>query len=155
MPSARGTVLSIVFGGALIAGLVACNNVEDLPAPANIGGTWAYTETLADNLFQITCADTGSYTFNQDGPKFSGNFVQSGICRNGMTKVFNTGHGLVTGGSVTDVRLQFTAADLCAYTGQLSPARDAVNAGTGLCDFVDSSSGQHHSMTITWSMARQ
>src|SRR5579864_4944929 len=155
MPSARGTVLPILIGGAVIGVLLSCRNVDDLPAPADIAGGWVYTETLADNLFQVTCADTGTYTFNQDGPKFSGNFVQSGICRNGTAKFYNTGHGLVTGGSVTNVRLQFTAADLCAYTGQLSATHDAVSAGTGLCDFVDSTSGRHYSLAINWSMARQ
>ncbi|HWH03254.1 MAG TPA: hypothetical protein VN674_06155 [Gemmatimonadales bacterium] len=143
------------LGGIAVAAVLSCKNVDDPPAPAAIAGSWQYTETLSDNLFQITCADTGVYTFNQDGPKFSGNYVQSGICENQGSKFFNTGHGPVTNGSVTNVRLQFTASELCSYTGQLSAAHDAVNAGTGICDFVDSSTSRHYSMQITWQMTRQ
>src|SRR5215469_10805874 len=145
-----GYLVRAGLGGIAVAAALSCRNVDDPPAPAVIDGGWQYTETLADNLFQITCADTGSYTFTQDGPKFTGNYVQSGVCKNGTTKFFNTGHGLVTDGTVSNVRLQFTAGTLCAYTGQLSAARDAVNAGTGVCDFVDSSTARHYSLQINW-----
>lgn len=152
---ARGWLFRAGFGGIAVAVVLSCKNVDEPPAPAVIGGAWQYTETLADNLFQITCADTGNYTFNQDGPKFTGMYVQSGTCHNGTTKFFNTGHGQVTDGTVTNIRLQFTAGGLCAYTGQLSAAHDAVNAGTGICDFVDSSTSRHYSLQINWEMTRQ
>ena len=73
MLHAHGWLLRAGLGAMAVAAVLSCRNVEDPPAPAAIGGSWQYTETLADNLFQITCADTGVYTFNQDGSKFSGN----------------------------------------------------------------------------------
>lgn len=155
MSHARAYLFRAGLGGIAVAAVLSCKNVDEPPAPAVIGGAWQYTETLADNLFQITCADTGNYTFTQNGSTFSGNYVQSGICQNGTTKFFNTGHGLVTDGTVNNIRLQFTAGTLCAYTGQLSAARDAVTAGTGVCDFVDSSTARHYSLQITWEMTRQ
>src|SRR5690242_9476845 len=117
MLHARGWLLRAGLGGIAVAAVLSCKNVDDPPAPAAIGGSWQYTETLADDLYQLTCSDTGVYTFNQNGPKFSGRYVQSGICDNQGTKFFNTGHGLVTDGSVTNIRLQFTASELCTYTG--------------------------------------
>lgn len=154
MSHVRGYPVRAGLGGIAVALLLSCKNVEDPPTPAAIGGTWQYHETMADDLFNVTCADTGTYTFTQEGGKFSGTFVQTGKCRSGGTSYFNTGHGLVTNGTVTDVRLEFTAGDLCAYAGQLSMAHDAVNEGTGLCDFVDSASARHYSLQINWSMTR-
>jgi len=139
----------------LVAVLAGCKNVDDPPTPAAIAGTWLYHEILADNLYDVTCVDTGTYTFTQDGGKVGGMFVQTGKCTSGGSQAFNDGHGLITDGTVTDVRVQFTAADLCTYTGLLTPARDAVTAGTGVCDFVDSSTARHYSLAITWDMARQ
>jgi hypothetical protein len=81
--------------------------------------------------------------------------VQTGRCVVGGNKQFNDGHGPVTDGSVNTVHLQFTAGSLCTYAGQLSSAHDAVNAGTGICDFMDSTSGRHYSLTIAWAMNRQ
>ena len=132
-----------------------CKNVDDPPTPAAVAGTWLYHETLADNLYQVTCADTGTYTFTQDGPKVAGMFVQTGRCHSDGVTLLNDGHGWITNGTVSNIRLQFTAADLCSYTGLLSTAHDAVTAGTGVCDFVDSSSARHYSLQITWEMTRQ
>ena len=55
-----GYVFRIAAGGLAVAALISCKNVDEPPAPAVIGGTWVYTETLADNLFDVTCADTGT-----------------------------------------------------------------------------------------------
>src|SRR4029077_8359160 len=131
-----GYFFRVALGGLAVRALISCKNVEAPPTPANIGGTWSYTEALTESVFGISCADTGTYSFTQDGAKFGGNYVQTGKCRSGGSVAFNTGHGPVTNGSVTTIRVQFTADSLCSYTGLLSNARDAVAQGTGLCDFI-------------------
>lgn len=155
MAAVRRFTGPLALSGLAALTLLSCKNVDEPPSPAAVAGTWLYHETLADNLFQVTCVDTGTYVFTQEGGKVGGTFVQTGRCRSGGTVVLNDGHGLITNGTVTNIRLQFTAADLCTYAGQLSTARDAVNSGTGLCDFVDSSSNRHYSLQITWEMTRQ
>lgn len=150
----RGILLRAGLGGIAVAAVLSCKNVDDLPKPAAIDGDWRYTENLVDQLHQLTCADTGKYTFNQDGPKFTGNYMQTGICRSGSNKFVNAGVGLVTDGAVTDVHVQFTAGAICTYGGRLSAAHDAVSAGTGICSYVDSTTSQHYSVQITWEMSR-
>jgi hypothetical protein len=155
MSHAGGYLLRAGLGGMAVALVLSCKNVDDPPTPAAIGGSWRYTETLTDDLYQLNCADTGSYSFEQDGPKFSGRYVQSGICHSGTSAFFNTGHGLVTDGSVTNIRVKFTAGTTCTYTGLLSPAGDAVSSGTGICEFMDSATSRPYAVQIDWEMSRQ
>ena len=147
------TVIAALAATTLAA--ASCKNVDEPPTPASVAGTWLYTESLVDNLYQVSCADTGTYIFTQDGGKVGGMFIQTGRCRANGSVLLNDGHGSITNGTVSDVRLQFTAADLCSYTGLLSTAHDAVPAGTGVCDFIDSASARHYSLQITWEMTRQ
>lgn len=148
-------LIPVAAAASLAAAVISCRAMDEPLPPAAIAGTWLYTETLADQVFNVTCNDTGTYTFDQTGGKFTGFFVQTGICRSGSSKQFNDGHGQVTNGAVTSVHVQFTAADLCSYEGLLSSTRDAVSAGTGVCDFVDSSTNNHYSLQITWQMTKQ
>lgn len=154
MTAVRGFLLRALPAAVLAGVLLACHAMDD-PAPAAIDGTWLYHETMIDQLYSVTCNDTGTYTFNQTGAKFTGSFVQTGRCVVAGAKQFNDGHGNVTDGSVTSVHVQFTAGGTCSYTGLLSTAHDAVNAGTGICDFVDSSTARHYSLQINWDMTRQ
>lgn len=153
MTPLRGFLLRASLGSLVVAAL-SCKNVEDLPSPAAIDGAWRYTETLTDQLDQLTCTDTGTYTFSQEGRKFTGIYEQTGICHSGAAIYVNAGRGLVTDGAVTDVRLQFTAGAVCTYGGRLSAARDAVSAGTGICAYVDSTTSRHYSVQINWEMTR-
>ena len=150
-------VRPIAGAGLLVALSLACRNVDAVDPPAVIDGNWLYHETLVDNLYGLTCADTGTYTFTQSGPKFSGSYVQTGKCHNGSDPrvLGNSGHGQVTDGSVTSVHVQFTAGGTCTYEGLLSNAKDAVNSGTGICQFVDSATSRPYSMQITWTMSKQ
>ncbi|HZH42026.1 MAG TPA: hypothetical protein VFD85_13505 [Gemmatimonadales bacterium] len=149
-----GYLLRAGLGGMAVALVLSCKNVDEPLAPAAIDGDWRYTETLDDQLDQLTCADTGTYTFEQSGSKFTGHYTQTGICHNGSTKFVNAGVGQVTDGAVTDVHVQFTAGAICTYGGRLSAAHDAVSAGTGICDYVDSATSHHYSVQVKWEMSR-
>ncbi|HEX4633574.1 MAG TPA: hypothetical protein VH163_07075 [Gemmatimonadales bacterium] len=154
MSHLRGYLLRAGLGGIAVTAMLSCKDIESVPTPAAIDGDWRYSETLVDQLNQLTCADTGTYTFTQNGGKFTGLYAQTGICHSGTTKFVNAGHGLVTDGAVTDVHLQFIAGTDCTYGGRLSAAHDAVSAGTGVCDYVDSTTSRHYSVQINWEMTR-
>jgi hypothetical protein len=157
MATVRGRTLSLLLLTSVVTAALAlaCKNVDEPATPAAISGTWLYHESMVDNLYGASCADTGTYALTQNGPRFTGTFVQSGICRNGNVAVFNTGHGPVTDGVVTNIKVQFTAGTLCAYTGLLSQSHASVDAGTGLCAFVDSASGEHYNLIVSWDMVKQ
>lgn len=143
----------LVLGGATCAAaLLACVRDPTGPAPAQIAGDWTYHEVMTDNLQQMVCTDTGTYSLVQSGARFSGRFVQTGHCVSGNSRILNSGHGPVSEGTISANAIQFKADSVCAYEGLIAASHAAVNAGRGFCQF--DLQGTHFNFDITWDAQR-
>ena len=95
------TTLVILFGLACVFG-----SPED-PDPLAIGGTWRFTEVMADPLRSLTCTDTGVYDISQVRDSFVGTYQQTGVCTSPQGALSNRQRGTVTGGRIVGNRIQF------------------------------------------------
>lgn len=137
---------------ALILALVACADTSQ-PAPPHVDGLWHYSEVLADRLRGLTCTDTGSYRFRQDGATFTGEYFQVGVCLGATGGFFNTDSGRLSGGLIVGNTVTFTATPMCRYEGRLTGAPPAEVAGRGYCTL--DVSGTTYNFEGDWQASRR
>lgn len=124
--------MRVVFAPALCVVLAACADTTE-PQPADVGGIWHYSERLADQLRGLTCTDTGSYRFRQEGATFTGEYFQVGVCLGQGGGFFNTDSGRLSAGRIVGHTLRFDATPMCSYEGRLTGAPPHGVAGRGYC----------------------
>ena len=134
-----------------LLGLGCTRGGTDPSVPA-IAGRWAYTESITDDLFHISCADTGTYEFTQVGSAFDGTFAQVGTCRSPSGPLDNHGRGPVADGRIVGLTVRFHAAACCEYEGQLSGDPPSGLGGRGFWDLE--LGGTMHHFTGTWEARR-
>ena len=125
-------------GLALVVAVAACQAGTDAN-PIDLNGRWEFTETFADFLHGISCADTGTYEITQQGDRFSGHYAQRGLCHTPTGNVDNSDSGSVAGGRVVGHTLSFMVTANCQYQGNASgmPARQL--SGLGVCVLLNGS----------------
>jgi hypothetical protein len=143
----------VFLAGTAAAALLGCSRDPTGPAPAQIAGNWTYHEVMTDHLQQMVCTDTGTYALVQDGARFSGRFVQTGVCASGSSRFANDGHGSVSEGVVNANAIQFKADSVCGYAGLVAASRTTVTSGRGYCTF--DFQGTHFNFDITWDAQKQ
>ncbi len=136
----------------LLVTLAACVDTSD-PAPVHVAGLWHYSEELSDPLRGLTCTDTGSYRFRQDGATFTGDYFQVGVCLSTSGGgFFNTDSGRLAGGVVVGQTLRFNATPTCSYEGRLSGTPAASISGRGYCTL--DLNGTVHNFAGSWEATR-
>lgn len=136
---------------SLILAFVACTDTNE-PPPAQVDGLWRYTEVLTDRLRGLTCTDTGSYRFRQDGARFTGEYFQVGVCVSSTAGFFNTDSGQLSAGVIIGNTLRFNATPMCGYEGRLTGVPPTGVAGRGYCTLdID---GTTHNFEGDWQATR-
>ena len=151
VPSRLSRIL-LLGGATCAAALLACVRDPTGPAPAQIAGDWTYHEVMTDQLQQMVCTDTGTYSLVQSGARFSGRFVQTGHCVSGATHLLNSGHGSVSEGTISANSIQFKVDSICGYEGLVAASHTAVTSGRGFCAF--DLQNTHFNFDITWDAQR-
>lgn len=148
----RFSRLVLPAGAAIAAFLLGCVRDPTGPAPAHIAGDWTYHEVMTDQLQQMVCADTGTYSLVQAGSRFSGSYVQVGHCVSGATHLANNGHGEVSEGTISANSIQFKVDSICGYAGLVAASHTSVTSGRGFCAF--DFQGTHFDFDIVWDAQR-
>jgi hypothetical protein len=101
--------------------------------PADISGIWDWTELYVFS----SCADTGSYIFNQTNGAFSGSSQQVGMCYLSTGPKDNTHEDPVSNGIVVGDSITFFVTAKCVYYGTVSGNPPDHITGTTRCGTDD------------------
>ncbi|HTR20871.1 MAG TPA: hypothetical protein VMH88_08460 [Gemmatimonadales bacterium] len=100
----------------------------------------------------MTCADTGTYDLVETAGKFTGTFVQNGVCRTtNHQAIDNSSHGRVTDGQVTGRHILFNATG-CSYDGLIRVNDENHVAGNVVCSASPGGTTLHFSGS--WAASR-
>ncbi len=103
----------------------------------DVTGEWTFTEQFSgyDVLGRfVTCSDTGTYLFSQDGPSISGTMTQVGTCLGSLHSFDNAllTDTTVTDGHLTATLISFTALD-CTRDATVEVLNSPKLSGTMSC----------------------
>jgi alpha-tubulin suppressor-like RCC1 family protein len=104
----------------------------------NIGGEWNFTEqfggTNSNNGSTVTCSDTGSYQFTQNGAALDGTGTQVGTCLGPLSSLDNSWLGAqpIADGLVGSKTLTFQSGG-CQYTADVAGPPPSQLSGTVSC----------------------
>lgn len=124
------------------------------PDPLAIGGTWRFTEAMADPLRSLACTDTGVYDISQVRDSFVGTYQQTGVCTSPQGAFSNRQRGTVTGGRITGNRIQFHVPENCDYGGSLSGSPPTQIAGKTYCILRDPNGSVVYNYEGSWQAIR-
>lgn len=135
--------------------LTACSGGESSTqpsGPANIAGTWNFSESKTDTEHSISCNNSGTMTINQSGSTFSGTYSTTGSCTGPGGSIDNSGTGSISGGQINGSSISFQI-DFCEYSGTMSSS-DSPNTmeGNGSCSFQEA--GETFNFDATWQAGR-
>jgi len=128
-----------------------CDDAGTNPNTVDFSGQWHYVESMTDVPNGITCNSDGMYRLSQTGTMFSGDYVQTGLCRTPGGFVNNADSGSVANGVVVGRTIRFKSGFYCDYDGALDPATGRL-AGRSLCILVGG--GDSITLNGTWSAQR-
>ena len=143
-----------------IAGIVAlcpvhaCGDGGTGVPDLDISGDWAFSEAVFDEAREFSCNNGGTFTFDQEGSRFTGTNNQVGTCTIGEDTFENSGRFIVINGSVVGMTVMFRTPEgtPCDYVGSLSGDPPIAASGTVSC--VGTNRGQPLNATGTWQMTR-
>ena len=129
--------------------LAACVDDPAVPSPVApaVQGSWRISEQLSSATRQTSCANTSIAMLTGDESAFSGNYWQSGYCRDQYASFDNSAEGVMRGRIMGDVITWDDAG--CTYTGSL--ARRYMR-GTVSCRIQED--GETYLFTGTWEAIR-
>lgn len=109
------------LGVIAVFALTACggSGPSEPEIPDLSGAAWTFSSSMIAPQFGISCAGTGTGTFNQSKGTFTGTVVQEGACSGPNGTIDNSGTSQITGGQIDGDQLSFQAS-FCAYTGTIS-----------------------------------
>lgn len=120
----------------LLLALVACNGEPTRTLPATtlvVSGEWLFTETAGNAALDVTCFSGGLVTVTQNGPRFTGNGLQSGQCDGpGGSDSFTDTPFTITDGNIDGTVVRFSI-DECPHVGTAHGSRPDSVTGTVSC----------------------
>ena len=125
----------------VIIGMVgACSSHDASTAPSlSLAGNWTQGARLQEKANGQTHIHTGSFSFDQQGNRFTGSGQQTGLCHSAAGDyvgplatgaLFQITDGVQQGSSVS------FKSDLCTYVGVVSADGQRID-GTAQCAYVD------------------
>lgn len=136
---------------AALVTLAGCDDAGTSPNTVDFSGQWRYAESMTDVPNDIRCTSNGLYRLSQAGTMFSGDYVQTGLCRTPSGLVDNADSGFVANGVVVGRTIRFRSGLYCDYDGALDPGTGRI-AGHSLCILVGG--GDSITLNGTWSAER-
>jgi hypothetical protein len=119
---------SFLLNGRLRRGVASAAPPPPQPNSADIAGSWAWDESIADTRVGWTCSDSGTLTFVWGGQD---TFQQQGRCIIAGQVVNNPGSGILTKAMFDGASVSFMMGD-CTYRGALQSNAQAIS-GTVTC----------------------
>jgi uncharacterized protein YjdB len=157
--NSSGTVTGLLLGTATITASAEgkSGTATITVAVLDVGGRWAFSETLSDPAIALTCTNTSRVELTQTGVTFSGTSDQTGECLEQGEPIDNSGTFEITLGAVENTTIRFREPGdvTCVYQGSLVENPPTTASGTVSCTGLLGLFGPTIDATGTWQMTRE
>ena len=132
----------------LVVTALGCSEPSSSGPPADISGSWAFSQSLVGQVANSGCKNHGRVTVTQDATTFTATYSQVGFCF-GPGGADNSGSGTIVDGRVNGNGISFST-DACRYRGNVVGELPDGAEGTVTCRVTPMGGGPAVSYSGGW-----